>query len=65
MIGIHSQDIKNTKDLTEKFVEEIKKYRDLNKNDKDFGKNIKNFTKNLYQKYVNDFLNNDLIEDEN
>ena len=62
---VQNECIKNTKDLTEKFVEEIKKYRDLNKNDKDFGKNMKNFTKNLYKKYVNDFLNNDLIDDEN
>ena len=62
---VQNECIKNTKDLTDKFVEEIKKYRELNKNDKDFGKNIKNFTKNLYKKYINDFMNNDLIDDEN
>jgi hypothetical protein len=45
--------------------EEINNFRELNKNDKDFGKNVKNFTKNLYKKYVNEFLDNDLIDEEN
>ena len=62
---VQNECIKNTQNLTDKFVEEIKKFRDLNKNNKDFGKNMKNFTKNLYNKYVNDFMNNNLIDDEN
>ena len=62
---VQNECIKNTKDLTDKFIEEIKKYRELNKNDKDFGKKVKNFTKNLYKKYVQDFMNNDLIDEEN
>ena len=62
---VQNECIKNTQNLTDKFVEEIRKYRDLNKNNKDFGKNVKNFTKNLYKKYINDFLNNDLIDEEN
>ena len=62
---VQSECIKNTQNLTDKFVEEIRKYRELNKNDKDFGKNMKNFTKNLYKKYINEFMNNDLIDDEN
>ena len=62
---VQSECIKNTQNLTDKFYEEIKNFRDLNKNDKNFGKNVKNFTKNLYKKYVNDFLNNDLIDEEN
>ena len=62
---VQNECIKNTQNLTDKFVEEIRKYRELNKNDKDFGKNIKNFTKNLYKKYVNDFLSNELIDEEN
>ena len=62
---VQNECIKNTQNLIDKFVEEIRKYRDMNKNDKDFGKNVKNFTKNLYKKYINDFLNNDLIDEEN
>ena len=62
---VQNECIKNTKNLTEKFVQEIKQVRDSNKNNKDFGKSMKNFTKNLYNKYINDFMNNDLIDDEN
>ena len=62
---VQNECIKNTKNLTDKFVEEIRKYRELNKNNKDFGKNIKNFTKNLYKQYIKDFMNNDLIDEEN
>ena len=62
---VQSECIKNTQNLTDKFYEEIKNFRDLNKNDKNFGKNVKNYTKNLYKKYINDFLNNDLIDEEN
>ena len=62
---VQSECIKNTQNLTDKFYEEIKNFRELNKNDKNFGKNVKNFTKNLYKKYVKDFLNNDLIDEEN
>ena len=62
---IQSECIKNTEDLTKKFIEEIRNYREAHKNDKDFGKNLKNFTKNLYNKYINDFMNNGLIDEEN
>ena len=62
---VQNECIKNTKNLTDKFSEEIKNFRNLNKNDKNFAKNVKNFTKKLYKKYINDFLNNDLIDEEN
>ena len=62
---MQSECIKNTEDLTKKFLEEIRNYREAHKNDKDFGKNLKNFTKNLYNKYINDFMNNGLIDEEN
>ena len=62
---IQSECIKSTEDLTKKFIEEIRNYREAHKNDKDFGKNLKNFTKNLYNKYINDFMNNGLIDEEN
>ena len=62
---IQNECIKNTQNLTDKFSEEINNFRNLNKNDKNFAKNVKNYTKNLYKKYINEFLNNDLIDEEN
>ena len=62
---VKNECIKNTQNLADKFSEEIKNFRDLNKNDKNFAKNVKNYTKNLYKKYINEFLNNDLIDEEN
>ena len=56
--------IKNTKELINKFILEINKYKDENKNKKDFLKNIKKYTKNLGDKYIKEFLNNNLIDDE-
>ena len=56
--------IKNTKELINKFTLEINKYKDENKNKKDFLKNIKKYTKNLGDKYIKEFLNNNLIDDE-
>ena len=62
---VQSECIKNTQNLTNKFSEEINNFRNINKKDKNFAKNVKIFTKNLYKKYINDFLNNDLIDEEN
>ena len=56
--------IKNSKELINKFLLEINKYKDENKNKKDFLKNIKKYTKNLADKYIKDFLNNNVIDDE-
>ena len=56
--------IKNSKELINKFITEINQYKDENKNKKDFLKNIKKYTKNLADKYIKDFLNNNLIDDE-
>ena len=56
--------IKNSKELINKFLLEINKYKDENKNKKDFLKNIKKYTKNLADKYIKDFMNNNVIDDE-
>ena len=56
--------IKNTKELINKFIIEINQYKDKNKNNKDFLKNIKKYTKNLADRYIKDFLSNNLIDDE-
>ena len=62
---VKNECIKNTQNMTDKFNEEINNFRNLNKKDKNFAKNVKNYTKNLYKKYINDFLNNDFIDEEN
>ena len=56
--------IKNTKELINKFVLDIHQYKDQNKNKNDFLKNIKKYTKNSADKYIKDFMNNNLIDDE-
>ena len=56
--------IKSTKELINRFLYEINRYKDENKNKKDFLKNIKKYTKNIGDKYIKDFLNNNLIDDE-
>ena len=56
--------IKSSKKLINKFIKEINQYKEENKNKKDFLKNIKKYTKNLADKYIKDFLNNNIIDDE-
>ena len=56
--------IKNTKELVNKFLLEINQYKDQNKNKKDFLQNIKKYTKNLADKNIKEFMNNNLIDDE-
>ena len=56
--------IKNTKELINKFILDIHQYKDQNKNKADFLKNIKKYTKNSADKYIKDFMNNNLIDDE-
>ena len=56
--------IKNSKELMNKFINEINKYKDQNKNKPDFLKNVKKYTKNLADTYIKDFLNNNLLDDE-
>ncbi len=56
--------IKSTKELVNKFLLEINQYKDQNKNKKDFLQNIKKYTKNLADKNIKEFMNNNLIDDE-
>ena len=56
--------IKNTKELVNKFLLEINQYKDQNKNKKYFLQNIKKYTKNLADKNIKEFMNNNLIDDE-
>ena len=56
--------IKNSKELINKFIAEIHKYKDENKKKPDFLKNVKKFTKKLADTYIKDFVNNNLLDDE-
>ena len=56
--------IKNSKELINKFITEINKYKDDNKKKPDFLKNVKKYVKKLADKYIKDFLNNNLLDDE-
>ena len=62
---LQTEFIKNSKIIVDKFVEEINKYRESNKNNMNIMKNIKNYSKNLAQKYINEFLQNNALDDEN
>ena len=56
--------IKNSKELINRFIMEINKYKDENKNKPDFLKNVKRYIKKLADSYIKDFLNNNLLDDE-
>ena len=56
--------IKNSKELINKFIMEINKYKDENKKKPDFLKNVKKYTQKLADTYIKDFLNNNLLDDE-
>ena len=52
------------KELIEMFVKELKEHRDNNKNKDDFYLNIKNDIYSISQKYINQFMNNNLLDEE-
>ena len=56
--------VKKGKELIEMFVNELKEHRDKNKNREDFYVNMKNDIFLISQKYVNEFINNDLLDEE-
>ena len=57
--------IKSSKGLIDKFLKEIKKYRENNKNDMNIMKDIKNYSRDLAQKYINEFIQNNVIDEDN
>jgi len=62
---LQNEFIKNSKSVVDKFVEEINKYRNNNINDMNKMKNIKNYSKNLAQKYIDEFIQNNAIDEDN
>ena len=62
---LQTEFIKSSKSLINKFLEEINKYRENNKNDMNIMKNIKNYSRNLAQKYIDEFLRSNVLDDDN
>ena len=62
---LQNEFIKNSKVTINKFVIEINKYRKENKNKKDFFKNLKKYTKKLSQIYLDDFVKNNMLDEDN
>ena len=56
--------VKKGKELIENFAKELRQHRDKNKNRKDFYINIKNDINLISQKYLNEFINNNLLDEE-
>ena len=52
------------KELIEMFIKELRDHRDKNKHKEDFYINMKNDTYIISQKYINEFINNNLLDDE-
>lgn len=46
------------------FANELRTYRDLNKNRDDFFINLKNNIHSISQKYIDEFTSNNLLDDE-
>ena len=55
---------KKCKELIERFQIELNEYRDINKNREDFCKILKNDINLITQKYLNEYLNNNLLDEE-
>ena len=62
---VQNEFIKNSKDIINKFIKEIKQYREDNKNNAEFLQNIKKYSRNTAQNYMKDFLKNNILDEEN
>ena len=61
---VKNECIKSSNDYIQRFQNEIKKYRNANKNDPNFIQKVKTFTSELSGKYINSFLKNKLFDNE-
>ena len=62
---LQNEFIKNSKELINKFVNEIKKYREDNKNNTEFMKNLKKYSRTTAQNYLKEFLKNNILDEDN
>ena len=62
---LQNECIKNSKETINKFLKEINKFRQENKHKKDFFKNVRKYTRKLAQNYINDFVKNNMLDEDN
>ena len=62
---LQNEFIKSSKDLINKFMNEIKQYREDNKNSPEFLKNVKKYSRNTAQNYIKEFLKNNILDEDN
>ena len=62
---LQNEFIKSSKDLINKFVNEIRKNRENNKNNTDFMKNINKYSRTTAQNYIKEFLKNNMLDEDN
>ena len=62
---LQNEFIKSSKDLINKFVNEIQKYREENKKNPDFMKNIKKYSRSTAQNYIKEFIKNNVLDEDN
>ena len=61
---LETEFIKKSKDLVENFINEIKKHRENNKDNMNIMNNIKNYSRDLSKKYIDEYLKNNVLDDE-
>ena len=57
--------IKNGNEIIKKFVKDIVDYREKNKNKNDFFTFVKKYSRKAAQNYINEFMKNNIIDEEN
>ena len=61
---LQNECMKISKEMINKFVNDINKYRQDNKNKPDFFKNVKKYIKKLEQNYMNEFNKNSMLDED-
>ena len=57
--------IKHGNEIIKKFIKDICDYREKNKNKNDFFTNIKKYSRKSAQYYINEFMKNNIVDEEN
>ena len=57
--------IKNGNEIIKKFVKDIVNYREKNKNKSDFFISVKKYSRKAAQAYLNEFMKNNIVDEEN
>ena len=61
---LETEFIKKSKTLVDNFIDEIKKYRENNKDNMNIMKNIKNYSRDLSKKYIDEYLKNNVLDED-